>query len=551
MVSFAVLGPLQADLDRGPADLKGPRHRAVLARLLVARGRTVPLDTLVADLWDDTPPPSARGAVQTFVGDLRKALEPDRPPRTPPHLLVTVANGYALRTDNTDAHHFESAVHQATSAPPTRARTLLTAALALWRGPAYAEFADRPWALAESTALEELRLLAVERLAETALSLGAPADAIPPLTPHAASHPHREHAAHLLALALYRTGRQGEALETLRRTRSALRADLGVDPGEPLRALEADILAQSPALLLPPRTPPRTTTPPLFGREQELATLTRAATEAVATRRLHHVLVSGAAGSGKSALTGALAAHLRAEGWSTATTTCPDLPGTPAAWPWTALRTHLGLPPEPDRTPRFTTLRALSAHLAESAPTLLVLDDLHQADEDTLALLTALPPEAGPTLVVSTHRATDIPPALTAALARLARATPTRLYLSGLDERAVSDLIATHHPPTPRATRSIHTRSAGNPFLAHELAELWATEGDEALRTVPAGVRDVLLHRLSALPEPAATHLRQAAVLGREVDLALLAALAGEDVLDSLESALRAGFRVAHDADPG
>ncbi|GAA2684782.1 MULTISPECIES: BTAD domain-containing putative transcriptional regulator [Actinosynnema] len=570
MAHFTVLGPLGAELARGPADLRGPRHRAVLARLLVARGRAVPLDALVADLWDDAPPPGARGAVQTFVGDLRKALEPDRPPRTPPSLLVTVAGGYALRADDTDARRFETAVREAASAPPERARALLTDALALWRGRAYAEFADLPWALAESTALEELRLLAVERLAETALALDAPADAVPPLTPHAAAHPHREHAARLLALALYRTGRQGEALEALRRTGKALRADLGVDPGEPLRALEADILAQSPTLLAPRRPPaphptaaqqtttsqtaaPQATTPqptpPLFGREEELATLTRAAEEAVTTARLRHVLVSGAAGSGKSALTEALATRLRAAGWSTATTTCPDLPGTPKAWPWTTLRTRLGLPPEPDRTPRFTTLRTLSAHLSGPQPALLVLDDLHQADEDTLALLTALPPDAGPTLVVSTHRATDIPPALTAALARLARTTPTRLYLSGLDERAVADLIATHRPPTPQATRAVHTRSAGNPFLAHELARLWASEGDEALRTVPAGVRDVLLHRLSALPETTRAHLRQAAVLGHEVDLPVLAELAGEDVLDSVESAIAAGFLVEHDAD--
>ena len=96
MLTFRVLGPLAADDGDRPVDLRGPRHRAVLARLLVAGGRPVPLPRLVEDLWDD-PPENAAGAVQTFVGALRKALEPGRAPRTPSALLVTVAGGYALR----------------------------------------------------------------------------------------------------------------------------------------------------------------------------------------------------------------------------------------------------------------------------------------------------------------------------------------------------------------------------------------------------------------------------------------------------------------------
>ena len=102
MITVRVLGPLVAESARGPVDLKGPRHRAVLARLLIARGRVVPVGQLVADLWMD-PPDGAVGAVQTFVSALRKALEPDRPPRAPARVLVTAGPGYALRASTVDA----------------------------------------------------------------------------------------------------------------------------------------------------------------------------------------------------------------------------------------------------------------------------------------------------------------------------------------------------------------------------------------------------------------------------------------------------------------
>src|SRR5919107_1377853 len=130
MVTFGVLGPLTAENEHGPVRLKGPRHRAVLARLLVARGRVVPVSWLIGDLWE-SPQEGALGAVQTFVGALRKALEPDRPPRAPSRLLATVAGGYALRTPpgTVDADRFETAVEQAgallRSGRPEQARRLL------------------------------------------------------------------------------------------------------------------------------------------------------------------------------------------------------------------------------------------------------------------------------------------------------------------------------------------------------------------------------------------------------------------------------------------
>ncbi|MGP3924172.1 BTAD domain-containing putative transcriptional regulator [Streptomyces sp. 8N616] len=246
-VQFGVLGPVVAWDGAGDAiALKGPRHRAVLARLIIARRRVVPVFRLVEDLWTD-PPADAVGAVRTFVAALRRALEPERPPRAPARLLLTEGPGYALRAEPgaVDAWRFEQAVAATATLPPKEVFARLEEALGWWRGPAYAEFADQPWVRAERSRLAELRLHAVERQAEARLGLGLAAEAVPDLDAHVAEHPWREDAWRLLALALYRTGRQGDALAVLRRARTLLVEQLGVDPGPGLRGLEADILGHA------------------------------------------------------------------------------------------------------------------------------------------------------------------------------------------------------------------------------------------------------------------------------------------------------------------
>ncbi|MCD7445595.1 AfsR/SARP family transcriptional regulator [Streptomyces lincolnensis] len=243
-VEFGVLGPVAAWDDTGaPLALKGPRHRAVLARLLVARRRVVPVARLVADLWEE-PPADAVSAVRTFVAGLRRCLEPERPPRAPARLLVTEGPGYALRADHdsVDAWRFERLVDSLTHVPPVAAVDGLGAALELWRGPAYADVAGESWARAERSRLAELRLTAVERRAEARMASGAAAEAVPDLDAHVAEHPWREDAWQLLALALYRSGRQADALAVLRRARQLLREHLGVDPGPRLNRMEGDVL---------------------------------------------------------------------------------------------------------------------------------------------------------------------------------------------------------------------------------------------------------------------------------------------------------------------
>jgi DNA-binding SARP family transcriptional activator len=245
-VSVGVLGPVAAwDADGAALDLRGPRHRAVLARLAVARGRVVPLAVLIEDLWD-SPPAGAVGAIRTFVSALRRAIEPDR---SGFQILMTQGPGYVLRAETLDALRFgELAGAAGAEAAGGRALRLCDEALALWRGPAYAEFAAEPWAEAERARLTELRLGVVERQAQARLALGLAAQAVPDLQAHVTGHPWREDAWRLLALALYRSGRQAEALEVIRRAKSLLATELGLDPGPAVHALEVGILRHDPSL---------------------------------------------------------------------------------------------------------------------------------------------------------------------------------------------------------------------------------------------------------------------------------------------------------------
>lgn len=250
-VSFGILGPVAAwsGDDAAPVDLKGPRHRGVLARLIVAQGRVVPVTRLVEDLWTD-PPAGGVGAVRTFVSALRRAVEPERPPRAPARILVTEGPGYALRAepDSVDSRRFARVLELSAGLPPREALPMLTEALASWRGPALADFPDETWARTERARLDELRLHAVERRGDALLALGRAAQAVADLDAHVTEHPWREEGWRLLALALYRSGRQGDALAVLRRARGLLTGRLGLEPGTALRRLETDILTQEQRL---------------------------------------------------------------------------------------------------------------------------------------------------------------------------------------------------------------------------------------------------------------------------------------------------------------
>src|SRR4051794_24096158 len=180
-LSIRLLGTLDADIDGQPIDLGGPRQGSVLALLLVARGEVVSVDRLIDDLWRGEPPPRAMGALQAYVSNLRRVLEPDRAPRTPSQHLISAAPGYAVRFGGSavDAWQFEDLVRAARdTASPVQALAILEQALALWRGDALAEFAVEPWAAPEAARLDELRLVARERLVDTQIRAGRAAEAV-------------------------------------------------------------------------------------------------------------------------------------------------------------------------------------------------------------------------------------------------------------------------------------------------------------------------------------------------------------------------------------
>lgn len=242
-----------------PVTLSKPRHREIIGILLTARGRPVPTTALVEELWDD-PPVGAVGAVRTFIGELRRLLEPQRPARAPATVLVSVELGYALRLapSRVDAWRAEDALATlpgpaagwSAPADPVAAATIARARDE-WRGEPYAEFAERAWAERERARLDEVRSRLVEAHAEQLLAAGRAGDAVLALASQVEVDPWRESGWRLFALALYRDARQPEALAVLARARGLLRERFGIDPGSRLAALEQAILRHDPELQLP------------------------------------------------------------------------------------------------------------------------------------------------------------------------------------------------------------------------------------------------------------------------------------------------------------
>ncbi|MEV7964522.1 BTAD domain-containing putative transcriptional regulator [Sphaerisporangium sp. NPDC088356] len=604
MVTFRVLGPVEAYDDDGEVDLGGLRQRAVLARLLVARGQVVPVDTLLFDLWTDEGAKGAQSGLQVYISRLRRVLEPGRPRGGPNRLLVTVASGYALRTapEQVDALRFEAMVRSAgkylDNDDPEPARTGLETALGLWRGTPYSDFAEQQWAEAEVSRLAELRLVARERHADAGLRFGLHAETVPDLEALTGENPLREEGWRLLALGLYRCGRQGDALAALRRARTTLAHELGIDPGPALRKMESDILSQDPALELtlpqrprfevagtwPPRPESQTADlPPLspepfVGRAAELARLTGAAPHALAGR-FTAAVVGGDPGAGKTTLVRQLGLELSRQGWITASGGCPDSSATPPGWAWVeVLRMLVAVrgtgeygsllaPLLDDAAPTdeddqasggFRLHRAVGGYIAgiaREAPVLLTLEDLHWADDQTLALLRALPSllATSRVLLVVTCRDGELNDQQSDVLAALARLGPVRVGLEGLDEEAVAELVRATcvREVDEDAVSRIIERTGGNPFFVRETVRLLDSEatGDrataaEVISEVPSGVRDVLRRRITRLPVTAQQILLQAAVIGRDVDIDVLVDVSGDEdaVVDAVEAGLLAGL---------
>ncbi|MGY1829485.1 AfsR/SARP family transcriptional regulator [Geodermatophilus sp. SYSU D01180] len=257
--SYRVLGPVEVWRDGQLLAPQSPRHRAVLAALLVDAGRTVPVDLLVDRVWSGQPPTAVSATLQSIVSRLRRELEPDVTGGRWT-LLVTREPGYRLEVapEDVDAFRFaqllRSARDLAARGDAEAARAAVAEGLALWRGPAYADVAAT-FAAEESERLEQLRLAARELAAELDLRLGRHAEIVDDVRELLRAEPLREGLRASLMLALYRSGRQAEALEVYDEGRRLLADGLGVDPGRPLQSLYEQILRQDPALAGPAPAP--------------------------------------------------------------------------------------------------------------------------------------------------------------------------------------------------------------------------------------------------------------------------------------------------------
>ncbi|GGM06003.1 AAA family ATPase [Dactylosporangium sucinum] len=616
-MKVAVLGPVEVVDGEEPVDAGAPKQRAVLAALALHRPRAVAVDALVDLLWGDSPPPSPLSSLHGYIAGLRRVVEPGRAARGRPSVLVTVPPGYALRLadDDVDADRFaatvdaahrrlavaESSTSGALPAVPagiSRAEldavaTRLSGALALWRGTPYLELDEAEAAVAERARLAELRLVAIEDLALARLALGEPATVAAALEAEARRHPLRERLWALLALALGRAGRQAEAIESLQEIRRALTEELGVDPGATLRAVELAVLRQELPTTHPPAPEPSdragsidpsSADPrdwPLAGRDAELAALTGLLAEA---RRGHtrFALLTGEPGIGKSRLTAELARQAAGAGFAVLTGRCSEDEGAPPFWPWTGVLRDLAAAlgsgtvrelagPDADVLPgvtgpatkpvsvdaeRFRVFDAVARLLTAAAgrtPLLVVLDDLHWADPSSLRLVRHLTdhlPETRLVLAATRRRHPEPAGALAEAGVGLVRRHALRLDLTGLSADGVGALVrAAGDEAAADRVAALRERTDGNPFFLVELLRF----GNAPAGQIPAAVTDVLARRVARLPAPTGELLRCAAVVGREYDLEVLAAVAGADpdtVLDDVDPAVAAGI-VLEDAASG
>lgn len=251
--AFGILGPLAVQRDSKAIDIASRKQRLLLLLLLTRARQVVPVDQIVDALWGDSAPDKAKAALQFHVSRLRDALEPDRPKGSEGSVVLTLSPGYLADFPESwlDSRQFEDDVRRAQAtqaADPATARNILSDALSLWRGPALVDAAYEEFAQPHIRRLDELRMTARESLIECELALGHHTEVTAELEKLVADHPLRERLVAHLMVALYRGGRQADALAAYRTTQAALITELGIEPSPELQQLESDILLQSPQL---------------------------------------------------------------------------------------------------------------------------------------------------------------------------------------------------------------------------------------------------------------------------------------------------------------
>lgn len=508
-ISYAVLGAIELRCGERLLPAGGPRQVALLAFLLLHANRAASADELIDALWGEQEAPGALKRLQVAITRLRGALAGARPEP----VLRTVAAGYLLEVtpEECDAGVFEALLDDGRrtldAGAAERAAELLGEALALWRGPAFADVAYESFARAEIRRLEELRLAAQELRFEAGLRLGRHAALVADLEALVVANPTRERLAGELMVALYRAGRQVDALEAYGQVRARLSADLGLEPGPELKALQRAILEQAPSLdlqaviadeLAPPahavHPPAPPTLPaallasardPFVGRAAGLQRLSDVYEGAAGGgRRL--LLLGGEPGEGKTRLATEFALRVHDDGAVVLYGRCDEearLAQQPFAealrhyvcsCPPDELAKRLGraggelrrivpelaeriseLPealstdPEGARLRLFEAVASLLAGAAQSMPLVLVLDDLHWADRATLLLVKYLARDPRPArlMILGTYRVSELDDdhPLSAVLAELDRERLLeRLALAPLDAAAVAELVAAY-----------------------------------------------------------------------------------------------------------
>ena len=588
-----VLGPVSATVDGRACGISSPLQRGLLGLLAADAGRVVSVDRLLTELWGDSTTESALSSLQVCVSRLRRALGDTSSNDTvtlPPVRVRRRAPGYVLELpegalDAWRLTRLAEAARARVTGDPAGALELLDEGLALVTGEPLSDVVDAlgPVAAAEAQRLADLVLRAEETRVEALLGVGRAADAATAAEHLLADQPLRESLHALRLLALYRSGRQTDALVAYQSLREQLSDEVGVDPGPALRRLHAQLLQQDPALdWSPPRTaavddvtpqaPGAARRPeehPLLGREAEVDLLERSVRRSAEGPGAVWV-VSGEAGIGKTRLVQEVAARTRAHGSAVAVGHANETSDSSPYWPWAqVLRNLPGIPGDGPAGVLMGTVDgssqtqaalhdAVAGLLADEARRsdrlLIVLEDLHWADEASLALVSTVAARAHdvPLVLLCTYRVEDAEPAgaFGAMLARLARTPATeRLRLTGLTDQTSRDLLAVRLgwvPDEALAARAT-ARTGGNPFFLQELARLVRDSSDPQLAwdDIPGTVHDVLTHRLSRLPVPARRLLDVAAVVGRDCELGLLeavSALPPDEVDSGLAAAVASGL---------
>ncbi len=586
-----LLGPVEVRRAGEALPLGGPKQRLLLARLLVAEGRRVPVGQLVDELWESAPPRDPRHALQAHVSRLRTLLD----------VAITASpGGYRIDPDavDLDVRRFTELCARGRDLLAGQdhegAAHVLTEALETWRGPVLADLPEVSALRGFAVRMAELRRGARLDRIDARLMCGHGADVLGELRGMVDDDPLAERPWRQLMVALYRAGRESEALRAYQRARDAFVEQLGAEPSERLRELHQAILERTlptapsgepgPDREPRPGTPAPATLPadldrrlvtPLHGRERELDVLRWAWDRAA--EGLCVVTVSGEPGIGKTRLAAEFAAHRARSGTSVLFGRCDDAPATPyqpvvemlradlAVRPDDALRDRLGprpgalarlLPelregpvgvtePDPgldsasDLHRVFDAVAGWLEAVSRTAPVVLVADDVHRADRQTLLLLRHLSrsPRRIHGLLLLTLRDGEESGATDPLLAELCRQSETGVHLplGRLDPAALTRLLATElgsadgTPPPERLSGWLTDASGGNPLFAVELARhVAATGAAEPPSDLPPGLRAVVGRRLRQLPAAVVETLHTAAVLGAEFDPVLLGEVTGQ-----------------------